>query len=254
MAVKQIGQGALALGRCLMQLSADCTAKESTKLLVLNQVQTIAVQKGASEALAERTQGIKDLPASLEGLKDYIAEHPAEAMGLLMDAIGNLPANVIEEYKTRLSNIGGALLIGGPDKFEQAGEDMMNIAVDMAIASASGGALKAGEKVTQATAEKLNKALADIGVDKAIKKAEKEALSNAKENLNFHKEDALYDGTKEIQTTSGIVIRSNPGKVTTVLGTYGADTRRIIDAELDAPKTMTDAPAPGSFNLLNRGT
>ncbi|NBI37727.1 hypothetical protein FUT69_11460 [Xylella taiwanensis] len=56
----------------------------------------------------------------------------------------------------------------------------------------------------------------------------------------------------EIRTTSGVVIKANPDKTTTVLGTFKNDTDRII-TELSLPKSMIiDGPTqPGSFNLLN---
>ncbi|KXB09845.1 hypothetical protein ADT32_11265 [Xylella fastidiosa] len=61
----------------------------------------------------------------------------------------------------------------------------------------------------------------------------------------------------EIRTSSGIVIRPNPDKTTTVLGTFLNDTNRIINEDLFLSKSMiiTGPTQPGAFNgtfnLLN---
>ncbi len=50
--------------------------------------------------------------------------------------------------------------------------------------------------------------------------------------------------------SSGVKIRANPSKTTTILGSYSEDTMRIIE-ELNYPKTLDFAAKDGGFNLLN---
>ncbi len=63
------------------------------------------------------------------------------------------------------------------------------------------------------------------------------------------------DGTSPVPalSTSGRVkIRADPNKTTTVLGTFRDDMQRIINTELEYPKSMNfREPKPGYFNVLN---
>lgn len=50
--------------------------------------------------------------------------------------------------------------------------------------------------------------------------------------------------------TSGATLTATPGKTTTILGSYEADMRHILQ-ELELPKSTDFGPREGSFNLLN---
>lgn len=95
--------------------------------------------------------------------------------------------------------------------------------------------------------------LEGMAVSKAYKLAQAEAIASAKQAQNFYRDGAAYTFPKEIKTTSGVIIKANPDNTTTVLGSFGADTKRIINEELGLPKSMAidGATQPGSFNLLN---
>jgi len=55
-----------------------------------------------------------------------------------------------------------------------------------------------------------------------------------------------------LATSSGIVIQATPGKTTTVLGTYVADTGGILERQLGLPESPDfTGPRVGGFNLLN---
>ena len=57
-------------------------------------------------------------------------------------------------------------------------------------------------------------------------------------------------GIIEYKPTSGIEIKSNPDKVTTILGKYSEDIKYIIE-EMGISKTTESLPEVGGFNLLN---
>jgi hypothetical protein len=88
---------------------------------------------------------------------------------------------------------------------------------------------------------------------KAYATAEAEALTDTQKLLNFYRDGGAYEFPKKITTSSGVVVEANPNKTTTILGTYGADTQRIINTELGLPRSVLidGAVQPGSFNLLN---
>ena len=110
----------------------------------------------------------------------------------------------------------------------------------------------ASGKVDDAVAAAKTSAEANIE-NLAQKAASTEAREGARELNNFYKDGAAYNFPVEIRTSSGTVIRANPDKTTTVLGTFADDTKQIINADLGLPKSMViDGPTqPGSFNLLN---
>jgi hypothetical protein len=67
---------------------------------------------------------------------------------------------------------------------------------------------------------------------------------------NFYREGEI--SPQPLSTSSGVIIRANPEKTTTVLGTYADDTGKIIDNQLGYPKTLNYLePKKGGFNLLN---
>lgn len=51
--------------------------------------------------------------------------------------------------------------------------------------------------------------------------------------------------------SSGVEIVATPGKTTTVLGRFATDTDRIINGELEMPKSTDFSGKPGGLNLLN---
>ena len=78
----------------------------------------------------------------------------------------------------------------------------------------------------------------------------------SEKNDGIISENKLTDHqNKEVQEltynpTSGIKIKTIPGKTTTVLGRYGSDTKFIIK-ELNLGKSTDFSGNPGGFNLLN---
>lgn len=50
--------------------------------------------------------------------------------------------------------------------------------------------------------------------------------------------------------TSGVEIKSTPGKTTTILGRFSEDTKEILK-ELNYPKSTDFEAKPGDFNMLN---
>jgi len=179
LAAKQMLDGAKAVGGCLINLSATCLKQESGKLVELDRKQSLAMQRGGEKALEERLQGIKDLPDSIKNLAYYIADNPEEAAIMLGKAIAQLPGNLYSEYKEKLNNIGTALLSGGVDAFEKAGHDLTNLAIDIGAGVATGGAVKAGGKLTEAIVGRLDSTL----------KAE---ISAAKITNNFYKDADFF--------------------------------------------------------------
>ncbi|WP_250063292.1 hemagglutinin repeat-containing protein [Stenotrophomonas mori] len=95
--------------------------------------------------------------------------------------------------------------------------------------------------------------LAEKVIAKAFRAAEKEALESARVANNFYRDGSPLLFPQELTTSSGVIIKANPDKMTTVLGTYLDDTNSIINGQISMPKRMVyDGPAqPGSFNLLN---
>lgn len=95
--------------------------------------------------------------------------------------------------------------------------------------------------------------LEGMAISKAYKLAQAEAIASAKQAQNVYRDGSAYTFPKEIKTSSGVVIKANPDKTTTVLGTFKDDTKRITNQELGMPKSMAidGATQPGSFNLLN---
>jgi filamentous hemagglutinin len=83
--------------------------------------------------------------------------------------------------------------------------------------------------------------------------AESEAIRSARLRDNFYRDGTPMDFPRELKTSSGVVIKANPNKTTTVLGTFLDDTSSLINGQLGTPKsTVISGPLrPGSFNLLN---
>jgi hypothetical protein len=104
-----------------------------------------------------------------------------------------------------------------------------------------------------ANAIKIGQWLNSVKTNAALKGASASAQAEARLANNFYRDGAALDFPQQLQTSSGIVIRANPDKTTTVLGTYVDDTNSIINSQLSLPRsTVIDAPTqPGAFNLLN---
>ncbi|HNA87356.1 MAG TPA: hypothetical protein PLB04_17405, partial [Nitrospira sp.] len=88
----------------------------------------------------------------------------------------------------------------------------------------------------------------------ALTKREEQLIVDQNRIANNRSADGTaLDFPREIRTSSGILIRANPDKTTTVLGRFFMDTESIIRRQLDAPVGIVDTgpPRPGSFNLLN---
>jgi hypothetical protein len=95
--------------------------------------------------------------------------------------------------------------------------------------------------------------LEGLAISKAYKLADAEAVASAKQYQNFYRDGTAKAFPQELNTSSGIVIKANPDKTTTIIGSFGQDTGRIINTELGLPKSMAieSATQPGLFNLLN---
>lgn len=95
------------------------------------------------------------------------------------------------------------------------------------------------------------------GIAGALKKSgdTKSILANGPQKVNQTSNNFYRDGASPVaalSTSGGIVIRADPGKTTTVLGTFRDDMQRIINTELEYPKSMGFLdPKPGGFNVLN---
>lgn len=53
-----------------------------------------------------------------------------------------------------------------------------------------------------------------------------------------------------LESRSGVLLQAEPGKTTTVLGSYNKDMASIVD-ELGSVKSMDFGPNSGGFNVLN---
>ena len=69
-------------------------------------------------------------------------------------------------------------------------------------------------------------------------------------DINVEEYKMQFKTELERTTTSGVHLKAAPGKTTTVLGSYSADTKHILP-ELGNVHTTYFGPREGCFNLLN---
>ncbi len=167
-----------------------------------------------SEAAANVVANIDKLPAAIKSQisATWAEADRLEARGETVQA-AHLRANLV-------ANISAAVVTGG----------------ETAIASGRG-MISSG----RALIDKLD----DARIDQA-------AVERAKVNNNFYADGSAIDFPRELQTSSGVMIRANPDKSTTVLGSFRSDTDRIMQSLDYQQSTVIGGPAaPGSFNILN---
>ncbi|MDD0930414.1 hypothetical protein [Xylella fastidiosa] len=181
---------------------------------------------------------------------EKILTHPTLLLQLGERAVQNL--------YNKLSRMSEALIVGGDQHAEQLGEDLGSVIADVGFALAAAGTVKAGEILAEAGINLSKDVLEGMATSKANKLSKADAIASARELNNFYLDGGFpYVLPNEIRTSSGIVIRPNPDKTTTVLGTFLNDTNRIINEDLFLPKSMiiTGPTQPGAFNgtfnLLN---
>ncbi len=218
----------------------------STKQDVLT---TAGVGKGLVEA------GISDI----KGLAEFLSDPIAGLNGLKQiitspEARQQLGDSVFKELDAKIDRMKTALQVGGDQNAEQLGQDLGALVWQVgAVATGVGGVAKGGVALAKVGISVGKDVLEGMAVSKAYKLAQAEAIASAKQAQNFYRDGSAYSFPKEIKTTSGVVIKANPDKTTTILGAFTADTKRIINQELGMSKSMAidGATQPGSFNLLN---
>jgi filamentous hemagglutinin len=117
-----------------------------------------------------------------------------------------------------------------------------------------GSALGVGKAASQ-TATAARDAIKAV-VDGKSLSAKALDLPNADVDKKSQTDNAFYRDAPPpvpvLSASGGNVIRADPNKTTTVLGTYNDDMNRIINKELEYPKSMNFLdPKPGYFNVLN---
>ena len=194
--------------------------------------------KGLAEFLADPVKG-------LQGIRDVITKPEVRAQ--LGDAI-------FGELDAKIGRMQTALREGGDENAEQLGKDLGALVWQVgSVATGAVGIAKGGVMLARVGMNVGRDTLEALQVSKAYKLSEAEAIESAKRYSNFYRDGAPHSFPQELKTTSGITIKANPDKTTTVLGSFGRDTNRIINEELGLPKSMVidGGIQPGSFNLLN---
>jgi hypothetical protein len=115
-----------------------------------------------------------------------------------------------------------------------------------------GGVVAAGGSLLKVAANSTG-SIEGFTASKAYNLAEIEASASVTQYQNFYRDGAAKLFPQELNTSSGIIIKANPDKTTTVIGTFRQDTEIIVNAELGLPKSMLieGSTQPGAFNLLN---
>ena len=130
----------------------------------------------------------------------------------------------------------------------------VQIATSVQGALMLGSALGAGKVASQA-AGVTRDAIQNVGKTKSLS-PERSSPPVAEVEKTPRADDAFYrdaaPSVPVLSSSSGTIIRADPNKTTTVLGTYADDMNRIINEQLEYPKTMNFLDAkPGYFNVLN---
>ncbi|WNY18180.1 DUF769 domain-containing protein [Xylella fastidiosa] len=215
---------------------------------------TVGLVNGLGEA------GINDIKGMLEFLSD-----PVAGLKALKELIVNpevrqqLGDSVFQELDNKIDRMQTALMVGGDEHAVQYGRDLGSLVWDISsVAIGVGGVAKAGGALAKAGINVSEDVLERMATSKANQLSKADAIASARELNNFYLDGGFpYVLPNEIRTSSGIVIRPNPDKTTTVLGTFLNDTNRIINEDLFLPKSMiiTGPTQPGAFNgtfnLLN---
>jgi len=245
----------------IVQMKKEIKAAKSTleelkvagKWAYISTKQDVLTTAGVGKGLVQA--GISDI----KGLAEFLSDPIAGLNGLKqiitsLEARQQLGDSIFKELDNRIDRMKTALQVGGDQNAVQLGQDLGALIWQVgSVATGVGGAAKGGVALAKVGISVGKDVLEGMAVSKAYKLAQAEAIASAKQAQNFYRDGAAYTFPKEIKTSSGVVIKANPDKTTTVLGAFTADTKRIINQELGMPKSMAidGATQPGSFNLLN---
>lgn len=73
--------------------------------------------------------------------------------------------------------------------------------------------------------------------------------SSAATANNFYRDGSMH--MDPIGSPSGIVVKPDPNRTTTALGSFALDMNDVINSQLGYPKTVNFGDKPGGFNVLN---
>ena len=110
---------------------------------------------------------------------------------------------------------------------------------------------KAGEKFVEIGGKLFG--VDDPGLAQFTAEELKQITADAQLRNKYYKDGTPLEFPQKLQSLSGITIKANPDKTTTVLGSFRQDMKLITEGQLDAPLSTVDLgpPRPGSFNVLN---
>ena len=205
-----------------------------------------------------RDSGI-DLKNGAIDLANALKDNPGAALTAVWNALKGLPQGVVDAFNETGKAIGEGVAVALNDDIQAKLNEIYG--TDVASAQRTILAIRITAAITGAsTAAKGAKAGIDASVSagrRALDKIENEAIEKAaiaqtRITKNFYSDGAPMDFPREIKTSSGVIIRANPDKVTTILGSFRADTSEIIGNLAYPESTVIGGnSAPGSFNLLN---
>ncbi|WP_425521422.1 hemagglutinin repeat-containing protein [Xylella fastidiosa] len=202
--------------------------------------------------------------SDLNGLVELVL-HPIDTVNGLKALITDpavrqqLGERLVQELNERVDRIQANTIFGGDLDALEYGRGLGTVVWDVgSLLVGVGGVAKGGELLAKAGINVSEDVLERMATSKANQLSKADAIASARELNNFYLDGGFpYVLPNEIRTSSGIVIRPNPDKTTTVLGTFLNDTNRIINEDLFLSKSMiiTGPTQPGAFNgtfnLLN---
>ncbi|MEO8627542.1 MAG: hemagglutinin repeat-containing protein [Betaproteobacteria bacterium] len=228
------------------------TLAVTSKWALVSGKQDVLTSAGIGKGLAKA--GWSDVT----GLAEFLA-HPIDGLTGLGQIISSaavrekIGESMFAELDAKIARMKVALENGGDQNAVQLGEDLGNLLWQVGSAVTGAGTVAKGGVALGTAGIKVGKnVLKEMAIVKAYKIAGEEARQDTRLYSNIYRDD-VRNFDLEIKTSSGVVIRPNPEKTTTVLGRFKDDTRRLIDSVLVLPESMTiGGPArPGGFNVLN---
>ena len=207
---------------------------------------------GASQTLAQGLAATVEL--ALLTVKAAFGDANAQRqLGALVGAAGEFLQHPIDNTERAIkSTLDEADRLEAAGRIDEAQRLRAGLITDGALAITGAGAVvvKGSGKVLGSLAK------ADGGAfDVAALTKREEQLILERNRIENHRtaDGTALDFPRELRTSSGIVIRANPDKTTTVLGRFALDTESITKMQLDLPlgAVNTGPTRPGSFNLLN---
>ena len=176
-----------------------------------------------------------------------------DRLGQLVEAAGEFLEHPVDATERAIkATLDQADQLAAAGRIDEAQRLRAGLVTDGVLAITGAGAvvLKGSGKVL-GSLSKTDGGAFDVA---ALTKREEQLIVDQNRIANNRSADGTaLDFPREIRTSSGILIRANPDKTTTVLGRFFMDTESIIRRQLDAPVGIVDTgpPRPGSFNLLN---